>query len=64
MSRSHKKVFSKAYQTRARKNSMDYDYLDQLSEDELKWFAQFNEEYYGASFKRNPVLYYYCVFEF
>lgn len=29
------------------------DYLDQLTDEELKWLNNFMEEYNGASFKRN-----------
>lgn len=32
---------------------MDYDYLNKLSEEELKWLNKFTEEYVNASFDTN-----------
>jgi hypothetical protein len=37
--------------TKARKDLIDYDYLDKLNEEELKLLNQFTDEYYCANFK-------------
>lgn len=54
MSRDPKKVFSKTFNTRSRKDYIDADFLDQLTPEELEWYAKFTDEYYGASFEINP----------
>jgi hypothetical protein len=37
--------------TRARKDVIDYDYLHQLTKEELKFLNQFTDEFYCANFK-------------
>lgn len=53
MSRNAKKVFSKTYNTKVRRPHIDYDYLDQLSEEEIAYLAKFTDEFYGAGFEIN-----------
>lgn len=53
MVRNPEKSFSKTHNTKARRDFIDYDYLEQLSEEETKWLAQFSDEYYGAGFNIN-----------
>lgn len=43
------KSLDKTYQTRSRKEFIDYDYIKDLSEDEKKLLAQFTDEYYGGA---------------
>jgi len=53
MSRSPKKVFSNTFNVKSRRTSIDYEYVNELSDDDKKWLAQFTDEYYGASFRIN-----------
>lgn len=53
MERDPKKVFSRTFTTKSRRDAIDPDYLDKLSPEELAWYAKFTEEYYGASFQLN-----------
>jgi hypothetical protein len=39
----------KRYNSRIRQDEIDYDYLSDLSEEELKWLNDFTEEYVNAS---------------
>jgi hypothetical protein len=41
--------------TKARKDLIDYDYLDKLNEEELKLLNQFTDEYYCANFTGETV---------
>lgn len=42
------------YTTKIRREYKDYDYLDQLSPEELEWFDKFNAEYYDGSIIDEP----------
>lgn len=46
-------ALKKPYTTRVRQEYLDYDYLDQLNEEELTWLNQFTEEYLNGSFKKD-----------
>lgn len=46
-------ALKKPYTTRVRQEYLDYDYLDQLNEDELEWLNKFTDEYLNDSFKRD-----------
>lgn len=46
-------ALQKQYTPRVRQEYLDYDYLDQLNEEELAWLNKFTEEYLNASFKRD-----------
>ena len=35
------------------KGYMDYDYVEQLSDEEKEWLATFNDEYYGNTFRKS-----------
>ena len=39
--------------TKVRKELLDCDYLDKLSSEDLKWYAQFTDEYVSAAIKKN-----------
>ncbi len=52
--RSAKQVFSKQHNTSSRRVLQDYDYLDQLSDQDKDWLARFTDNYYSASFDLNP----------
>lgn len=39
---------TKTYNTKVRNEHIDYDYLEGLSEEELKFLSKFTDEYYGA----------------
>jgi hypothetical protein len=54
MSRSPSEVFSKSHNPRNRRELIDYNYLNKLNPTELEWLAKFTDEFYGASFERNP----------
>jgi hypothetical protein len=41
------------YNSRILSEKIDYDYLDQLSEEEKDWLAKFTEEYHKASYKHD-----------
>lgn len=41
------------YNTRVRWEALDADYLDKLSPEELKWYAQFTDEYVGGAISKN-----------
>jgi len=41
------------YNPKNRRETIDYDYLNKLSEEELDWLNKFTEEYNGASFKND-----------
>lgn len=41
------------YTHRLRQETLDYDYLDKLSEAELDWLNKFTEEYQNAGFKQD-----------
>jgi len=41
--------------TKARKGVIDYDYLEQLSDEDLKFLNQFTDEYYCANFKGETI---------
>jgi len=53
MARDPNKTFSKTYNTRSRRGYLDFDYLDQLTEEQTKFLAKFSDEYYGADFDIN-----------
>lgn len=40
------------YNLKTRQALLDYDYLDKLSEKEMKWLNKFTEEYVNASFPK------------
>lgn len=42
--------------TKIRNEVVDYDYVSKLNKEEKKWLRQFTNEYYQASFKKNPTL--------
>lgn len=46
-------ALKKPYTPRVRQEYLDYDYLDQLSDEELDWLNKFTEEYLNASFKHD-----------
>ena len=46
-------ALKKPYTPRVRQEYLDYDYLDQLNEEELTWLNKFTEEYLNDSFKRD-----------
>lgn len=46
-------ALKKPYTPRVRQEYLDYDYLDQLNEEELAWLNKFTEEYLNASFNRD-----------
>lgn len=52
--RSSKEIFSKKHNTSSRSQFIDYNYLDKLSEQDREWLARFTENYYSASFDKNP----------
>lgn len=37
-----------------RRSYVDYDYVEQLTDEEKKWLSKFSDEYYGSDFKINP----------
>jgi hypothetical protein len=41
--------------TKARRDFIDYDYIDKLSEDEKDWLSRFTDGEYGATFEKNPI---------
>lgn len=41
------------HQTRTRKELLDADYLDKLSEVDLRYYAQFTDEWAGANIRKN-----------
>jgi hypothetical protein len=43
---------TKKYNSRVRQEYLDYDYIDQLSDEEKKWLEDFNSEYYMANVGR------------
>lgn len=53
MKRKPEDVFSPEKNTAARRDFIDYDYLDKLSEEEQAWLAQATDEFYGAAFDIN-----------
>ena len=57
MVRKPEHVFAPEKNTAARRDFIDYDYIDQLTPEEAAWLAQFTDEYLGASFSINPT---YC----
>ncbi len=52
--RSPKDVFSSHCQTKSRKNLIDFDYIDKLSDADKLWLSRFTDNYYSASFDLNP----------
>ena len=55
MGRNTKGAYAK-YHKETAKHYVDYDYLNDLSESELEFLAQFSDEYYGARFARETSL--------
>jgi hypothetical protein len=53
MARDPKKALSRSHNTAGRRDFIDYDYLNQLSPEELEWLAKATGEYYGADFEIN-----------
>lgn len=49
------KSLDPVYAPRTRKELIDYDYVNQLSDDEKKWLAQFTDEWAGAAVEKNSV---------
>lgn len=46
-------ALNRKFNSRVRQEYLDYDYLDQLSEEELEFLNKFTEEELNASFKNN-----------
>lgn len=46
-------ALNKNYNSRILSEYIDYDYLDQLSEEELDWLNKFTEEFHKASYKKD-----------
>jgi hypothetical protein len=46
-------ALKKQYTPRVRQEYLDYDYLDQLNEEELAWLNKFTEEHLNASFNHD-----------
>lgn len=46
------KSLNPAYQPRVRKELIDFDYIDQLNDDDKKWLAQFVDESIGANIRK------------
>jgi hypothetical protein len=46
---------NKTKATKARKDLLDYDYLDKLGKEELEFLNQFSDEYYCANFKGDTI---------
>lgn len=40
------------FNTKVRRELLDADYLDKLNDDDLKWYAQFTDEYVGAAIRK------------
>lgn len=47
------KSLNPQYQTRVRKEFVDFDYLDKLDYKTKEWLAQFTDEYVGGAVKKN-----------
>lgn len=41
------------YALKIRRDAIDYDYVDKLSEEEKQWLNNFTEEFIGGSFNKN-----------
>lgn len=52
-SKTRLKSLDRNYNTRVRWEALDADYLSKLSAEELKWYAQFTDEYVGGSITKN-----------
>jgi hypothetical protein len=53
--KSRKNALSPKKHTKSRKEYVDYDYADVLSEEEKEWLGRFTDEFYGASWDLNAV---------
>lgn len=54
MARKPEDSLSQHKNTAARRQLIDYDYINQLSPEELEWLAKFSDEFYGGDFEINP----------
>lgn len=53
MGKKKRNPLNPAHTTKSRRDYLDYDYIDQLDDEQVEWLAKFTDEFYGADFKIN-----------
>lgn len=55
MAKKKRKGYLPKNHTKERRDYIDYDYINKLSEEDKEWLSRFTDEEYGASFEVNPI---------